>query len=88
LLLPEASHRTFFVLINAGQWRSLDIPLLGVVGRVLFLTVDDFPLPRQRALYKGTLLLVELAQDTEGGALMYDTAAFPPSAGVTRAFPP
>ena len=73
---------------NAGQWRSLDIPLLCVAGRILFLTVDDFSLAGQRTLHKGTVLLVELAQDTQGGALVYHTATLPPSAGVTRAFSP
>lgn len=73
---------------NAGQWRSLDIPLLCVAGRILFLTVDDFSLAGKGTLHKGTVLLVELAQDTQGGALVYHTATLPPSAGVTRAFSP
>ena len=64
------------------------IPFLRIaVGRFLLRVVDDLALARQRALHKGALLLVELTQYTEHGALVHHTAALPPAAGVTRALP-
>lgn len=66
----------------------LNIPLLCVIWRVLLFTVDDLPLSGQWALYKGTLLLVEVAQDTQHSALVYHTATLPSPAGVTGSFPP
>ena len=69
-----------------GSWK--DSPLLGSVGRVLFVALDGLSLAWQRALDKGALLLVELAQDTEGGALVDHAAALPPPARVAGALPP
>lgn len=63
--------------------RRVDIPLLLVVRRVLLAVVDYLALPGQRALYKGALLLVEIAQDAQLGALGYYAAAFASPAGIT-----
>ena len=67
---------------------SLNTPLFRYVRRVLFVPIDHFPLSRQWTLYKGTLLLVELAQDTQCSALVYHAPALPPPASVTRTFSP
>lgn len=60
------------------------VPLLPCVRRVLLVTVDDLALPRQRALHKGALLFVELAQHAQGGALVDHAPALSAAAGVTR----
>jgi hypothetical protein len=65
-----------------------NIPLLLGTGRILLLAVNDLPLAWQRTLHKGALLLVELAQHTEHGALVDYAAALPPAAGVTRPLSP
>ena len=65
-----------------------DVPLLPCVGRVLLVAVDHLALPRQRALHKGALLLVELAQHAEHGTLVDHATALSPAAGVAGPLPP
>lgn len=65
------------------------IPLLRTTATLLLAigVPRDLPLPRLRVLHKRTLLLVEIAKDTQHGTFVDHAAGLSSPASVTGSFP-